>query len=338
MKEKILELINEQQSPLFRIMSVYNENEPAKRKFDNNICAFHIGNGYILSVAHNLRLEAGLFRSISEQEFQRDIVNNCDAAGRQLFNRCYILDSHTNKRYLNIAQQSDAQLLIDALKQINYDTRWLMLYKKGICKPFLIIQFRNNEFYNDRTVTAMFDQNNLFTEPDIARHTFLVELELVQPYYTEDIALYRIINANQSIIEKMPFADISYEIIEPGKSLYCVQSSPSGTNLGRMVNESKIEGILDHHAMQPDRIGGKYVMDGLRYLLKGYFRFGSSGAPYFVYDTENDFFKVNAIQSEASPIQLSINNNRQGNFQYINAIASPLKIIEDKVSGLIMKT
>ena len=79
MKEKILELINEQRSPLFRIMSVYNENEPAKRKFDNNICAFHIGNGYILSVAHNIRLEAGLFRSISEQEFQRDIVNNCDA-------------------------------------------------------------------------------------------------------------------------------------------------------------------------------------------------------------------------------------------------------------------
>ena len=64
MKDKILELINEQQSPLFRVMSVYNENEPIKRQFANNICAFHIGNGYVLSVAHNLRPEAQFFRLV----------------------------------------------------------------------------------------------------------------------------------------------------------------------------------------------------------------------------------------------------------------------------------
>ena len=49
------------------------------------------------------------------------------------------------------------------------------------------------------------------------------------------------------------------------------------------------------------------------------------------YDKENKQFKVNAIQSEACPIQLSINNNRDGNFQYVNALASPLNIIEEKL-------
>ena len=72
-------------------------------------------------------------------------------------------------------------------------------------------------------------------------------------------------------------------------------------------------------------------MDGLRYLIRGYFRFGSSGAPYVYYSEAEGQFKVNAIQSEASPIQLSINNNREGNYQYVNAIASPLKNIQGEL-------
>lgn len=337
MKDKILELINEQQSPLFRIMSVYNENEPTKRYFANNICAFHIGYGYVLSVAHSLRPEAELFRSINEEDFQSDIISICNATGQQLFNRCYTLNEQTNKRYINTQDQNDVKLLINTLKQINYDTRWVTLYKKGICKPFLIIQFKNNQFYNDATIAAMFAPNNLFSEPDLGRYTFLVELELVQAYYTEDIAIYKIINTNQKIIDKIPSANVSYEMIETGKSLYCIQSAPN-SNLGRMVNEARIEGILNHHAIQLDRIGGNYIREGFRYLLKGYFRFGSSGAPYFIYDIESNSFKVNAIQSEAGPIQLSINNKLDGNFQYVNAIASPLKIIEERLMNIMDQT
>ena len=52
MSTKAIELIDEQTSPLFRIMFIHNMNEPARRHFDNNICAFHIGQGLILSVAH----------------------------------------------------------------------------------------------------------------------------------------------------------------------------------------------------------------------------------------------------------------------------------------------
>ena len=95
--------------------------------------------------------------------------------------------------------------------------------------------------------------------------------------------------------------------------------------------QAQIEGYLDHHGTFMDRIGGNYTFEGLRYLIKGYFRFGSSGAPYVFYDQENKKFKVNAVQSEACPIQLSISNNRDGNFQYVNALASPLSIIEEKL-------
>ena len=68
-----------------------------------------------------------------------------------------------------------------------------------------------------------------------------------------------------------------------------------------MINEARIEGILDHHAIQSDIIGGNYIRKGLRYLIKGYIRFGYSGAPYFKYNEENKSFQVNAIQSEACP-------------------------------------
>ena len=46
-------------------------------------------------------------------------------------------------------------------------------------------------------------------------------------------------------------------------------------------------------------------------------------------------FMINALQSEASPIQLTINNNRNGNFQYINAIATPLQIIKNDLNKII---
>ena len=78
MTDKKLELINEQTSPLFRIMWVHDALEPTLRKFDNNICAFHIGNGYILSVAHNLRSAAGFPRSVTEEIYHTDIAPRLD--------------------------------------------------------------------------------------------------------------------------------------------------------------------------------------------------------------------------------------------------------------------
>lgn len=333
MLTKQLELINEQTSPLFRIMWIYNINEPIKRSFENNICAFHIGNGFILSVAHNIKTKAQIFKSIDEIIFSREILPYLNPAQIQLFNQCYPLDPATNKRYINIINQNDVQSIVEILKQINFDTRWLTLTQRNFCKPHLIIQFKENEFYNNPVLTGHFNANNYFPEPSLNRHTFLVEVELVEAYYNEDIALYKIINTHQDIINRLPSIEIDFSILGDNQTnYYCLQSSPGGF-LGSLLNKAQIEGYLDHHGTFIDRFGGNYTFEGLRYLIKGYFRFGSSGAPYVYYNTGSNQFKVNAIQSEACPIQLSINNNREGNYQYINAIASPLNIIEERIKS-----
>lgn len=337
MKNKILQIVNEQQSPLFRIMSVYDDNDPARRKFENNISATHIGNGFVLSVAHNIRHESQLIKSIDEKEFQNEIIKNSNPYEVALFNKCYQLDSQKNRRYINTTDEKDIASLVGAFKQINYDTRYVTLYSKDICKPFLIAQFKNNEFYSDPSVTALINQNHNFPEPELNVHTFIIELELIKTYWPEDISLYKVTNStDQQIVDKLPSVNISFGLADIGESLYCLQASPSGSNLGRMINESRIEGFLDHHAViTTDRIGGDFILEGHRYLMKGYFRFGSSGAPYLVYDAENDTFMINAIQSEASPIQLAINDDIDGNYQYINAIASPLQIVQNDIDNII---
>ncbi len=332
MLQQQLELTNEQTSPLFRIMYIQNVNEPHRRQFENNICAFHIGKGFILSVAHNIKAEAQIFKSIEDSIFNANILPFLNQDQINFFNQCYPLDTTTGKRYANITDQNHFQIVIETLKQINFDTRWLTYNKQKIATPHLIIQFQNNQFYNDESITGHFNSNLRFQEPSINKTTFLVEVELVEAFFQEDIALYRIVNTHQDIIHKLPTIEVDFSILpDDFPNYYCLQSSPNGY-LGRLVNKAQIEGYLDHHGTFMDRIGGNYTFEGLRYLIKGYFRFGSSGAPYVFYDHDNKQFKVNAIQSEACPIQLSINNNRDGNFQYVNALASPLSIIKDRLN------
>lgn len=328
---KQLELINEQTSPLFRIMWVHNISEPIRRIFDNNICAFHIGNGFIISVAHNLRMEAGAFKSIDNASFQTDIIANVAPTLRPLFNASYFLDPTTNKRYITQINQVDGQTIVDELKRINYDTRWVTLAQRNICKPHLIVQFKNNSFYNDATLTAHFNQTYYMAEPAINKHTYIIEVELVNAFYNEDIALYKIVNTNQAVINRLPKIEIDFSLLDESQHrLFCLQSSPS-SEVGKLLNKAQIDGLLENFNVLPDRIGGNYTLEGIRYLIKGYFRFGSSGAPYVYFNEEEDSFKVNAVQSEACPLQLSIENKRDGNFQYVNAIATPLSIIQERL-------
>lgn len=330
-RSKQLELTNEQTSPLFRIMCVQNTNEPHRRHYDNNICAFHIGNGYILSVAHNLKSEATIFKSIDNVIYLTDIFPFLNSEQAQLFESCYPLELSNNKRYSNIGNPNDFQNIINLLKQINFDTRWITMMERNICKPHLVIQFKDSLFYQNEEITAHFDASTSFAEPAINRHTFLVEVALVEAFYNEDIALYKIVNTPQAVIDAMPFFEVDYSILDDNQeNYYCLQSSPT-SEIGKLLNKAQIEGFTEHFSIFQERIGGNYTMEGLRYLIKGYFRFGSSGAPYVVYDSKTNVFKVNAIQSEACPIQLSINNQRDGNFQYINAIASPLQIIKERL-------
>ncbi len=338
MTEKKLALINEQTSPLFRLMWLFNFNEPKRRNFDNNISAFHIGNGYILSVAHNIKMECKMIKSFDEALFNNEILPFLTADQLTLFNKCYPFDDTTKKRYLSIVDPGDINMITDILKSINFDTRWVTLTKKKVCAPYLIIQFTNNQFYNSPELTTYFSDTHFFHEPTLNRHTFLIETELVEAYYSEDIALYKMVNTHTNIINQIPSINVDYSVLDDIQTnFYCLQSSPGGF-LGRLLNKATIEGYLDHHATFADRIGGNYTFEGTRYLIKGYFRFGSSGAPYVYYNNETGKFYVNAIQSEACPIQLSINNNREGNFQYINALASPLQIIKESLEHHLIPT
>lgn len=334
---KQLELTNEQTSPLFRIMWIQNREEPHRRHFENNICAFHIGNGFILSVAHNLKVEANIFKSIDNTLYLTAIFPHLNPEQRQLFESCYPLELGYEKRYANITNPNDFQNIINLLKQINFDTRWTTLMNHKITKPHLVIQFKDHLFYNNPELSQHFNPTTYFEEPQIKRHTFLVEVELVEAFYSEDIALYKITNTPQNVIDSLPSLEVDYSLLDDNQeNYYCLQSSPT-SEIGKLLNKAQIDGFTEHFSIFQEPIGGNYNLEGLRYLIKGYFRFGSSGAPYVVYDSDANKFKVNAVQSEACPIQLSINNQRDGNYQYINAIASPLQIIQERLEKHLHK-
>ncbi|MCX6226776.1 MAG: hypothetical protein NTV01_18855 [Bacteroidia bacterium] len=332
MKEQKLAAINDLTSPLFRIMAIQNDLEPQWRQYDNNICAFHIGNGFILSVGHNLRLEATMFKSIDEDRYQSEIIPKLNAPELQHFEHILVAVQGSGKRYLKINNPNDVPAFVAALKRINFDTRWVAMYQKQIAKPYLLIQQRGPVFYNNQEVHSRFNPLLTFVDPNSGRQSYLIEIVLVDAWYEEDVALYKIVNTHQSIIDTIPRFEIDSEIYDVSNGDYfCVQTAPSDLNPGRMINEANIEGLVDQYTPFKDSFGGNYNLQGLRYLIKGYFRFGSSGAPYIKFDTASQTFKVNAVQSEACPIQLEIKSSRMGNFQFINAIATPLANVIDRI-------
>jgi len=328
-------IVSEASSPLFRIMWVFGADTPQRRHFDNNIIAFHIGQGYFLSVAHNLRTECPLVRSMPESVFDQRLAPLLSEAQRSHLERCYVADSTNGVRFLELHDPSLANGITETFRSSGFDTRWVGLEGNGVCSPHLILQFQEPGFFGDDEVANSFPEYSRFYESHIQRHTFLMELELVQAFYSSDIALYRVKPAFRNFIEKLPVLVIDFSMMEEGAGkLYCLQSSPGGF-LGRLLNTASLEGYLDQHQVFHDRIGGNYILEGFRYLIRGYFRFGSSGAPYLIFDPETGTFKANAVQSEASPVQLSINHSRDGNFQYVNAIASPLLLIEKEIKSIM---
>lgn len=331
MKDKKLELINENTSPLFRIMSVYNSSA-LNKAFANNVCAFHIGKGIIVSVAHNLRAIDRLPLLLSDSFYTNELRNKISVNDRTLFDQTYTLVPGSNQRIATGINPTNGEILAKKLDEAKVDRRYTKLYTENCCKPFLVTTFRNNAFCNDASLNQHFPANHSFAEPTLNRHTFLIELELLDVLINEDLAIYKVVNTPMVIINKLPSLQIDFQLHDTGaQNYYCLQSAPYD-NLGRIINEARIEGILDNFAQEVDILGNVYRFDGIRYLIKGYFRFGSSGAPYLIYDKENEVFKVNAVQSQASFIQLSINFKMDGNLQYVNGIATPLSVVEAKLN------
>ena len=110
--------------------------------------------------------------------------------------------------------------------------------------------------------------------------------------------------------------------------LYCLQSSPN-SEVGRLLNRAVVEGYLEHFWHVPRPYRGALYVRGMRYLIKGYFRFGSSGAPYI--RGMNRAASL-STRSKAKPVPSSCRSaTHEKNFQYVNAIASPLSGIEEQL-------
>ena len=331
---KLIELVSEQTSPLFRVMSVFNFDLPRKN-FQNNIICSHIGQGYFISVAHNLRVDHGIPPSIPDDVFQNNFLGCFNGAERADIESKFNLDAGRNKWiYSNSNSKEEKQILKNKLNQCSYNTTFLESYNNGIAKPFIVIQFRNNQFYNSAPLTAQLTPNNYMYERNLNRHTFILELEIHHASWKDDICIYKLVDQDPAIIAAIPSLEIDtslYDGTEDAK-IYCLQSSPT-SSMGKLLNEARIEGISDHYSMQ-NIFKPPYIHEGMRYLMMGYFRFGSSGAPYVNYNPEEQTASVFGIQSEACPVQLSVGGKRDGNFQYTKAIVSPLNNIMDIINQI----
>lgn len=338
---KLYEIVDDLKSPLFRIMSVYNVTDILTRQFVNNISCFHIGKGLFLSVSHNLRTKS-IPNFINESEFQSLILPRVQMEDKKIVNKHYVLNASENKRYIsNVPEDFNKQIglsneLRAIFQKIQFDTSFEKDYARGIAKPFLIIQFKTGDFFGDKALISKFRRHEMFQEQSLNRYTFLLEVEILKSFYSSDICVYKIKNADSELISKIPAFELDFTLHNnlSNVDFFCLQSSPS-SELGRMLNSAKIDGIAEHWTNFSDLVHTNYILEGKRYITRNYFRFGSSGAPYVIYDREKETVFANAVQSEACPIQMTINNNRDGNAQYTHAIATPLSEIENELKALI---
>lgn len=327
--KSIVDLVDAKKSPLSRIMTLFNGNDPSRRVFENNICATHIGDGYVVSVAHHLFGQVPILRCIPDTFLQGTILPKLTVPDQSTLKSKYQFDPGTKKWYFS-GIDTDIPVAQPLFIQSGIDMRYLGLINNQICSPCLIFNFETKTFF-DGTMDSNFDSTNYLFEAPLNKHTFLIELDLLWHDFRNDVSMYRFKSDLLPLSKIVPAIDVDYSICYEGdQDLYCLQGAPTD-NLGRMVNKAIIEGYIDQFSSLGMFAGKTEFFEGFRYLIKGYFRFGSSGAPYVFLDKEKKEFVMNAIQSEACPQQLLIGNKRDGHAQYINAIASPLINVKDRI-------
>jgi len=337
---KLIDLVKDQTSPLFRIKSVFNYDHRPTMKMLNNILCSHIGNGYFISVAHNLKSDYQIPLGVPDAIFEQNFLACFNDQEKDMLRNRYQFDQNSNKHILKGFQNvTEQDLLKVKIQSCSFDTSYVYGYNNGLVKPYLIVQFENNQFYNSHALTALIEPLNYFNEQNINKHSFIIEIEIASIFYEHDIAIYRAINTDSQVIQAIPVIDIDFNTYDGTEDykFYCLQSSPS-SEMGRLLNTATIEGISQHWGLQ-NNVKPPTIMEGLRYIMKGYFRFGSSGAPYVVLKDPDGDLKINAVQSEACPQQLLINNSQNGNAQYINGIATPVgnlhKQINDTINSVV---
>lgn len=330
---KHYDLIEENTSPLYRLSFVNQD----VTLFENTSLTSHIGNGYFITVNHTLNAFR-MPRILSLNDYNQVIRRSAEIA--DLFNRYFIEDN--SKMIINPSlpplqpeqEHLIANQIMTILSESGYDLTFLNEMKKGHIKPVVVLTFRGHKIFNEPTLTSMFKRNHIIDDSMFNRTSFVIDLELVTNSPNDDIAIYKAINVEEKVIKAIPKVSLDFSLLDFSSDtpLYCLQCAPS-SELGRTLNKSSIEGIVDNLTLQSV---GK-VHDGFRYLLKTYFRFGSSGAPYLTYNENSGMFSLNAIQSEACPIQMDINGMRNG-MQYTHALATPIANIKSILDKLKLNT
>jgi len=316
--------ISDNTSPLFRIMSIANYDIPQKR-FANNIICSHIGNGYFITVTHNLKKTINIPESIPDSFFQNEFISYFKDDDKDYISSIFIFDS--NKKIWRYNQNEKKDKVISIIEKSNFSINYKKAYEKKIYKPFLIFNFKEKTFYNSNNLIS-----NCIYEKKLDRYRYLLEVEISHASWKEDICIYKLKNRNQELINKIPHVDIDFNLYlddnnENYKS-YFLQSSPD-SYLGRLLTEVKIKGISNHYNSHKN-----YTHDGIRYYIEGYAKFGSSGGAYLIYKKQENKIYLNAIQSELCPIQFTYNDNRSRNFQYRNSLATPINNIKSIIEEI----
>ncbi len=210
------------------------------------------------------------------------------------------------------------------------DEQLINLYKRNISKPYLLIHQKKDALFGNPHLNSYFADDHKMYEGGFERFLFLVDVELVEIITDHDIAIYKIADNFKDLIPHIPSIKIDTKIYDIGNdNYYGLQSAPYN-EIGHMIHKVSIEGYVDHFS---EYWNVDAIRDGFRYLTKGYLKFGSSGSPYLYYDKDKDEFRANAIQSELFGIQMRIGDSRD-NTQYVNAIATPLFNIKEKLQEL----
>ena len=330
MDNAYLKLIGEQTSPLHQMHWVYNAAEPQKRILENGSCAVHIGGGYFLTVAHDLRTQTGFPKVMPEDLYLNEILPKLDGAQKMFLEQCYASNPATKKKYLTTADHQHAEQLTKIFKQKRFDTRRITLSKKNVCKPHLVLQFRNNLYYNDPGLTMAFDPAMQFTEVESNKHNFLVELELIKACFPEDIALFKAVGISEQAAARIPSIPVGYLASDKQpEKLLCLQNAPFGST-GRLINKVSVLGVIDHYEVFHDDVGGNFTLDGYRYLVEGYLSKGTAGAPYLLQDGTTGKYRVIAIQSESGSRHFGA-GIEGGNSV---SVATPLSLVKDELTKI----
>jgi hypothetical protein len=270
--------------------------------------------------------------ALAKADYDSKVTPSLAKPDLDFFNKHYKLNKSTDEYEYAVANtEKQVEKLRKIASQIDLDLKTPAQLERQAVTQFVVAQFRQDAFYGDTSLNSHFKPAHHFHENENGVFTFMMEAMPIRILWEQDLSIYRLVAPDARVLAALPAAVATFDEIAIGDTLYPLQNSPT-SDFGRLVNRSVVEGLLDEHSPVRQH---SIVRQGSRYLIKGFFRFGSSGAPYFRWNADEARFEVVAIQSAAAPIQLTVGGSMQDNFQWVSGIATPLAPIKSELDALV---